>query len=172
MTNIQTTQALTDKFIKALIPSKTAYRKVDGLNDPSIKGFNIQGAPSGTKTFSLSYTSPEVCEVDVNGSEKLDKYNQPLHKRRFLKIGVYPDTTLKDARDKCRRFRAEIINGIDPFEEQLRQNKKQEIEDEIRNNRGTVKQLFDFYIQDLKLDGKASTAEILRIYEKGLCISR
>ncbi len=37
-------------------------------------------------------------------------------KRKTLALGVYPDTSLKDARDKRDTAKKQIIDGIDPSE--------------------------------------------------------
>ena len=75
---------------------------------------------------------------------------------------------MKEARDTCRKLREAINLGIDPKEEHLRQHKAREEEEQTQNNQGTLEQLFDFYIQDLLLDGKASVKEVERIYFKDI----
>lgn len=161
---VKNVPSFTDKFIKSLNPNGTAYRKYDGLNDPSLKGFHVQVSPSGNKTFTLSFTSPELFELDSDGSIKTDSRGKSIKKRRFYKLGTYPDISLKDARDKCRELRSFITENIDPVEELERKRLKEQHENDVRNKQGTVEQLFHFYIKDLELDEKASANEVTRIY--------
>ncbi|MFT6910612.1 MAG: integrase [Oleiphilaceae bacterium] len=165
---IKTAKPLTDKLIKSLLPNKTSYRQSDGLNDPSLKGFHLQVSPSANKMFAMSYTSPEVIETDQYGLVKLDKLGNKQYKRRFLKLGLYPEISLKDAREKARDIRAMINTGIDPVEEELRRIQMHDAKIESDNNRGTVEQLFEYYVRDLDLDGKASKDEVARIYYKDI----
>jgi integrase len=53
-------------------------------------------------------------------------------KRKTLALGVYPETTLKEARDKREEARKLIQNGIDPSE--AKKAKKQNIIDEMANS--------------------------------------
>ena len=90
-------------------PSQTK-KFSDGCRD----GFFVQVTPAGTCTFLFGYTFS--------------------HKQRFIKIGRYPDVSLKEAREKAKEKRALVAEGIDPREHQesLRLEKQKEKEDYVR----------------------------------------
>ena len=85
---------LTDKAIKDAKPKETVYR----LRDSNVvcRGFGVVIAPKGTKTFFLSYTSPE------DG------------KRKQVALGSYPKVSLKEGRLKAAEMRALVDVGKDP----------------------------------------------------------
>ena len=85
---------LTDKAIKDAKPTETVYR----LRDSNVvcRGFGVTVAPKGTKTFFLSYTSPE------DG------------KRKQVALGAYPKVTLREGRLKAAEMRALVDAGQDP----------------------------------------------------------
>ncbi len=133
---------LTDLEIKKAKPKKNVWRLRSRTE--AVKGLGVTIAPSGTKSFYLGYTSP------VSG------------KKTQIQIGPYPATTLREARSTGMVLRDKITAGIDP---------KDEVEatkaaGHARRERGTVKELFDVYIEDMELDGKRSAKEVRRIYNK------
>ena len=83
--------AISDTTIKAAKPLPDKPYK---LSDE--KGLHILINPSGSKYFRLKYR--------FDGKEKT------------LALGVYPETTLKVAREKRDTARKQIANGIDPSE--------------------------------------------------------
>ena len=89
---------LTDRTIKNTKPGKNTLRIRDNSSDPALKGFALQILPSGLKTFVLGYTSPES------------------GKRKYLRLGTYPATQLKDGREAARQARSLINQNIDPIE--------------------------------------------------------
>ena len=91
----------TDKQIKSLLPQAIPYRVFESGVD---KGFGIQ-VLSQSRVFFLQYHSPIT------------------QKRRFMRLGKYPDTPLKLARDHCRHARQQIDNGLDP---QIERNKEEQ----------------------------------------------
>ena len=88
---------LSDKQIKNAKPKEIVYRLRD--KSAATKGLGVTIAPAGSKTFFLSYTSP------ASG------------KRKQVNLGVYPATSLKDARMKAMVMRERISLGIDPKEQ-------------------------------------------------------
>lgn len=134
--------SLTDYTIKKAKPKQTVYRLRD--KSAATKGMGITIAPAGSKTFFLSYTSP------ASG------------KRTQVSLGTYPATSLKDARKKAMELRERISLGIDPKEQIAAEKASQR----SRLERGTVKELYDLYIADLKMDNKRSADEVSRIYAK------
>lgn len=130
---------LTDRTIRDAKPRQTAYR----LRDDNIvcRGFGVVIAPSGAKSFFLSYTSPE------DG------------KRKQVALGRFPDVSLRDARLKASEVRALVDQGKDPAVE-----KKQGIEKRMADRElGTLGDLMSLYAEDLELDGKRTAKEVRRI---------
>jgi integrase len=135
---------LTDKAIKDAKPTETVYR----LRDSNVvcRGFGVTVAPKGTKTFFLSYTSPE------DG------------KRKQVALGAYPKVTLREGRLKAAEMRALVDAGQDPAVE-----KKQGIEKRMTDRElGTLGELMALYAEDLELDGKRSAKEVRRITAKDI----
>ena len=82
---------LTDRIIRDAKPKATTHR----VRDANIvcRGFGVTIAPSGNKTFFLSYTSPE------DG------------KRKQIAIGRFPAMSLKEARLNAGKLRDEVNSG-------------------------------------------------------------
>ncbi len=141
----------TDKQIKSLSPGTNPYRVYESAAD---KGFGIQ-VSTRSKAFFLQYHSP------------VTKSN------RFMKLGRYPETTLKLAREHCRNARALIGAGLDPQIERDNECKRQadaleaaRIQTEIEQATGTVSQLFEFYIAYLIDNGKRSHKDVQQLFDK------
>ncbi len=81
---------LTDTAIRAAKPQDKPIKLFDG------SGLFLLVAPNGGKWWRFKYR--------FGGKEKL------------LSLGTYPDTGLKDARDKCTEVRKQLANGTDPGE--------------------------------------------------------
>ena len=79
---------LTDKQIKAAQPADKPYKLADG------KGMFLQVNKNGSKYWRLKY-----------------RFNS---KEQLLSLGVYPETTLKQARSKCDEARQLLADGINP----------------------------------------------------------
>ena len=92
---------LTDRTIRDAKPKPTVYR----IRDTNVvcRGFGVTVAPSGTKTFFLSFTSPE------DG------------KRKQVALGRYPTLTLKEARLKAVKLREAVNSGTDIAVEKKRE---------------------------------------------------
>ncbi len=88
--------ALTDRVIRNAKPRNTVYRLRDG--NSTAKGFGVTIAPAGSKTFFLGYTSPST------------------GKRTQINLGRFPETSLKEAREKARFYRGHLTDGVDPKE--------------------------------------------------------
>ena len=133
---------LTDRLIRDTRPKKSVHR----IRDTNVvcRGFGVTVAPSGAKTFFLSYTSPE------DG------------KRKQISIGRFPTLSLREARAKALELRSEVDAGRDPAIE-----KRQEIRKRISDRQlGTFGDLLDLYILDLETDGKRTAREVKRIKSK------
>ena len=130
---------LTDRTIRDAKPKPSVYR----LRDANVvcRGFGVTIAPSGRKTFFLSYTSPE------DG------------RRKQVSIGGFPKLSLREARMQAGKLREEVTNGEDPAV-----RKKTAIIERIdQRSLGTLCDLVDLYVADLETDGKRSAGEVRRI---------
>lgn len=135
---------LTDRTIRDAKPRPTVYRLRDG--NVVCRGFGVTIAPSGAKTFFLSYTSPE------DG------------KRKQVSIGQFPSMSLRDARLKAGGLREAVNSGKD-----LAIEKKQAIEGRMAQRAlGTLGDLIDLYVANLEEDGKRTATEVRRIKGKDI----
>lgn len=124
---------LTDKALRAARAQTKPYRIFDkGVE----KGFGVQITPAGGVYFFLQYQSP------VTG------------RRRYLRLGQYPLTTLAAAREQAWEARKVLDAGKDP---QYVQSDK----DRIRK-RGTVAALIKGYTEDMERRGMRSHANVYR----------
>lgn len=98
--------ALTDTAIRNAKPAEKAYSLTDE------RGLSIQIQPSGGKWWRYRYR--------FDGKEKM------------LSLGVYPDVSLKDAREKRDEARKLIANGVDPS--QLRKATKSAKQERAANS--------------------------------------
>jgi integrase len=85
---------LTKKLVEGSLPKEKSYI----VWDDEIKGFGCRILPSGYKTYVFHYTSPAT-----------KKYS-------YLKIGVHGNYTVDLARDKAKKWCADIAHDIDPKE--------------------------------------------------------
>lgn len=135
---------LTDRTIRDAKPKSTVYRLRDG--NVVCRGFGVTVAPSGAKTFFLSYTSPE------DG------------KRKQVSIGQFPALSLKEARLKAGALREAVNSGKD-----LAAEKQQTIGHRMAQRAlGTLGDLIDLYVADLETDGKRTAKEVRRIKDKDI----
>jgi len=86
---------LTKKLVESSLPKEKDYI----VWDDEIKGFGCRILPSGRRTYVFHYTSPVT-----------KKYS-------YLKIGVHGNFTVDLARDKAKKWCAEIAQDIDPKEQ-------------------------------------------------------
>ena len=135
---------LTDKQIRDAKPRTTVYRLRD--TQSVCRGFGVVVAPSGSKSFFLSFTSPE------DG------------KRKQVSLGRYPSTKLADARRLALEYRGKVDDGID-----LAHEKRKTITHRLEQRKlGTLNDLLDLYIADLEQDGKRTAKEVKRIKNKDI----
>lgn len=83
-----------------------------------------QAKPKG-KLYRLSDGRGLYLEVPANGSKRWRFRYRFGDKGKMLSLGVYPDVSLKQARDSREAFRSLLAQGIDPAESR-RQEKEQE----------------------------------------------
>ncbi|MCP1676651.1 integrase [Natronocella acetinitrilica] len=128
---------LTVKKLDTAQPRKGPYRLWD--NDRS--GFGAQVTPAGTITFFQAYTGKG--------------------KRKFLNLGRYPDTGLREARDQASEARKLIQSGVDPREARqearlTEDRRKAEAENkrQLEASRGSLEQLLATHLTTLKQKGR------------------
>jgi integrase len=98
-------------------------------------------APSGAKSYFLSFTSPE------DG------------KRKQVALGRFPDMSLREARLKASEVRRQVDQGNDPAFE-----RRADIEARMaKRELGTLGDLLELYASDLEQDGKRTAKEVRRI---------
>jgi integrase len=124
---------LTDVGVKNLKPEGKQYYERETTGDPETRGFSVRVAPSGTRTFYLSYS--------LDG------------KRKHYKLGAYGDEyPLSKARADCKRARGLIAEGKDPSVERDRKRndlQKERERIEAENRAVTVNEALDYYISTL-----------------------
>ncbi len=143
----------TDKYIKAI---KYTYPPCRIYEHGSDKGFGIQ-VSKNAKTFFIQYKSPIS------------------NKRRFMKMGSYPSTSLSSARKSCQIARELVDKGQDPQIEReneiRRQNatiKESKEQERIDRMTGSVDDLFDSYIRQLRKNGKRAAQDVELLYKKDI----
>lgn len=134
--------SLTDKAIRDAKPKNSVYRIRDG--NVVCRGFGVTVAPSGAKTFFLSYTSPE------DG------------KRKQVSLGAFPSVSLREARLKAAETRKMVEEGADPIAAKRDGIARRMAQREL----GTLGDLLDLYASDLEMDGKRTAKEVRRITMK------
>jgi integrase len=92
---------LTDKYIRALQP--TAGRQYD-VFDSKVRGLSVRVSPKGTKAFNFLYRMG--------------------YRTRRLKLGIYDELSLSDARTKATKARQAVAEGIDPAALKIRSRKQ------------------------------------------------
>ncbi len=112
---------LTDKEIKSLKPKEKTYRVFDG------GGLHLEVSPKGQKWWRLKYR--------FTGKEKR------------ISLGVYPATSLQEARKQRELLKEKIAQGIDPS--QIRKDKKEEEKVQEAKKTHTFKYLTDLYFHHL-----------------------
>ena len=130
---------LNDRTIRDAKPKSSVYRLRDGKG--GCRGFGVTVSPNGSKTFFLSYTSPE------DG------------KRKQISLGRFPAMSLSAARRKALETRSLVDDGRDPAIEK-KSATNQRIE---KRALGTLGDLLELYIADLEADEKRSAKEVRRI---------
>ena len=107
---------LSDIAVKALKPKKKAYRKFDG------QGLYIEVSPTGSKYWRFKYR--------IHGKE------------RRMAFGVYPEISLREARDKREEARKLLRDNIDPSKNKKRK-KAQSLENEENTFEAIAREWYD-----------------------------
>ena len=130
---------LSDKEIKAAKPKEKTYRLFDG------GGLHLEVSPKGQKYWRLKYR--------INDKEKR------------ISLGVYPATTLKDARVTTLLLKEKIAKGIDPSQE--RKDEKQAAKKKELKRSKTFKSVSEEYFKHIdSLEEKLSEKYRDRLYRR------
>ncbi len=113
------TKPLTDKEIKAANPKQKEFKLFDG------GGLYLSVTPKNQKWWRLKYL--------LNGKEKR------------ISLGVYPTTSLQDARKKREELKEQIAKGIDPANE--RKEEKEAIKAEEIKSQNTFKNVSTQWVE-------------------------
>lgn len=94
-------------------------------------------------------------------------------KREFLPIGDYPSTSLVEANNQANFYTQQLTQGIDPIEfiektkaEKLKQKAEAEKLAKAEAMKGSVRQLFEGYTQDMKKQGKRTADSVMEALER------
>lgn len=79
-----------------------------------LKAVQVKEAKAHDKPYKLSDGKGLFLLVNPNGSKYWRLKYRFGGKEKLLALGVYPETTLAKARDKCEKARDKLDNGIDP----------------------------------------------------------
>lgn len=123
---------LTDTLIKSLKPKAYPYKRADG-HTPKLY---IVVTPKGARYFTLAYDSPET------------------GKERFEKVGNYPATSLKAARKAAGALQTTVASGVDPKEEEIREEARQ-----AARKHGTLAALLALNLERLRSEDKHRYAD-------------
>lgn len=131
----RTTTPLTDTKVKGLKPTDKTYTEFDG------GGLYLEVHTNGGKYWRFKYS--------FNG------------KSMRKSLGVYPDTTLANARDKRDRARGLVANGIDPFPPK----EKAVVGGLVKNDWDSQFKLYKKYKKEIK-DNGLTTAKRLAVQQR------
>lgn len=144
-------QSLTAAAIKNAPTTGKVYRLRDYQpGDPDLKGFHVTISANGAKSFAVAYTSP------LDG------------RRKFVTLGHHPSMSLTDARREARGVREQIRKGIDPADELKKAREALKAAHRAKQEAGTVKDVCELYVRDLRMDGKRSADEVERTFNKNV----
>jgi len=138
--------AFTQNEIKGLKAKESAYYSWDDNGTRGGGRLGIKVYPSKSKVFVFRYY--------------LDK------KRVFIQLGKFPTLSLADAREEAKKYGLQLKQGIDPkeFIADTGIERKQAKQEEAR--KGSIEQLFNAYVAQMKKDGKRTYAAVINSLEK------
>ncbi|MBY7844274.1 integrase arm-type DNA-binding domain-containing protein [Vibrio fluvialis] len=137
---------LTVSGVKGLKSKDKPYYEWDTNGQRGRGKLGVQVTPKGSKRFVFRYF--------VDG------------KARFIPLGQFPELALNDARTKQKELGDLLLQGIDPKEHLQAQQKAQQQAKKEESRKGSLKQLFDAYVAQMKKDGKRTHKAVLASLEK------
>ena len=127
--------SLTDTKLKSLKATGKTYEIADR------DGLSVRVSPKGAGTFQFRYRF--------------------LGKQQRMRIGSYPDTLLKEARERTRAARALLEHGLDPITQARLEKSKQQ-------QASTVKELCVYWLENYGRPHRARSDEIEQVLEKNV----
>ncbi len=140
--------ALTDREILGLKAKPKQYYAIDHQRERGKGALWLLVRPNNRKEFYFVYT-----QVGKRISISLGPYN---------KSNAGKGITLEQARRKKEELSAFLIQGLNPKTELARQAFEEEQARRKQKQLGTIEQLFDGYVANLKNNGKTSHGEVQR----------
>lgn len=137
---------LTVSTIRGLKPKDKPYYEWDTNSQRGRGKLGVQVTPNGSKRFVFRYFTNR--------------------KASFIPLGQFPELTLNDARNKQKELGELLIQGVDPKEYLEAQQKAQQQAKREESRKGSLKQLFDAYVAQMKKDGKRTYKAVLASLEK------
>lgn len=145
--------SFTNRFIQSLKAKKTSYYKADTSAKRGVGRLVVKVYPSERKRFYFRYYRDS--------------------KREFIPIGDYPSMSLLEANNKASFYTQQLTQGIDPidFIEETNAKKLKEEEEakqlaKVEAMKGSVRQLFEGYTQDMKKQGKRTADAVMEALER------
>ncbi|MCC5880051.1 MAG: tyrosine-type recombinase/integrase [Idiomarina sp.] len=135
-------KVFTVKQIQALKPKKEKFYVWEATGRRNIGSLGVCVYPSGTKTYLYRYSKGKV--------------------RRRIKLGQTHLVSLVDARTKVQEYSYKVSIGEDP----LPQCNKIE----ASQASGTIEDMFSYYIEKMKADGKRSYNEVISAVERDVYV--
>jgi integrase len=140
---------LTINYLKSLKPTGKAYRRMDEGH----AGFGVKVSPKGQISFIFRYASQDGRDVPMI-------------------LGYFPETGLAEARELWRSWRAVYDSGRDPLqvkaaqlELEQAQYKMHALERQQEAQKGSLSDLLQHYVDDLKAAHKRSWSEAQKLFE-------
>lgn len=115
------------------------------FTDNYLKG--LKPSASASRVYEKGTDKGFGVKITPAGSRSFFVQYAADNKQRFFGLGNYPSVSLADAREKCRSTRILIDSGIDP-------------QNVIVNTYGSVQELFDHYIESMKMAGKRTWHDV------------
>ena len=140
--------ALTDREILGLKSKPKQYYAIDRQRERGKGALWLLVRPSGHKEFYFVYTQEKKRTSIALGS----------YSKNNAGMGI----TLEQARTKKNELAVFLLQGLDPKAELVRQEFEQEQEKRRQGQQGSIEQLFNSYVANLKANGKKSFSEAHR----------
>ena len=108
------------------------------LNNAQVK--SAQPPSDGRKSYKLFDGNGLYLEVTATSKRWRFKYTF-RYKENRLSLGIYPEVSIKDARDKAREFRLLLLEGIDPSEERKARKAETRVRIPVQTDHGFRRKL-------------------------------
>jgi len=146
--------ALTHTAISKAAPKAKMYKMYDS------GGLFLLVSPSGGKWWRMKYrVRAEGKAVGRGTSQEAAK---PKYKEKLLSLGVFPEISLKEAREKRDEYRKKLAHGVDPGE-----NRKAAINTETAEDSFQVIAV-EWLAKQVKVWEEVTYTKVVRMFERDL----